>query len=79
VDLKEEAVSLTHLLTHHPKNKWCQYCMRAKMPRVHCRVKDGAGGPPATVFGDSVTADHVVLNDEESQGLGGMKYLSGHL
>jgi hypothetical protein len=47
-DLKEEAVSLTHLLTHHPKNKWCQYCMRAKMPRVHCRVKHGTGGPPAT-------------------------------
>ena len=74
-DLRLEAVSLQHMLTHHPKNPWCAYCTRAKMPRVHCRNKGGTGGPPAVAFGDSVTADHIVLNDDESAGIGGMKYI----
>jgi len=74
-DLRAESVSIEHLATHSPKNPYCDYCQRAKMPRVHCRVKHGTGGPVPENFGDSVTADHVILNDEESVGIGGMRYL----
>ena len=37
-DLKAEAVSLRHLMTHMPKNPWCPACQRAKMQRRSCRT-----------------------------------------
>ena len=32
-DLKAEAKSITHLLTHMPMNPYCEVCQRAKMSR----------------------------------------------
>jgi len=34
-DRVKQAVSLDHLMTHYPKNKWCPACVRAKMTEVH--------------------------------------------
>ena len=69
-DLKAEAISLQHLLTHKPKNPWCTTCSRAKATRRPCRRKSAFGAPPEH-FGDQVTADHVIAHSERSQGVTG--------
>ena len=71
-DLKAEAVSREHLMTHMPKNKWCPACQRAKMQHKACR-KGSSLGPVPESFGDQVTADHIVSRSEASQGLTGEK------
>ena len=38
-DLKAEAVSVTHLMTHTPKNPYCAACQRSKVQRKPCRRK----------------------------------------
>ncbi len=37
--LKVEAISLAHLMTHMPKNRWCSACQVAKMQRKQARRK----------------------------------------
>jgi hypothetical protein len=71
-DLKAEAVSREHLMTHMPKNKWCPACQRAKMQHKACR-RGSTLGPVPESFGDQVTADHIVSRSEASQGLTGEK------
>jgi hypothetical protein len=72
-DLKAEAVSLQHLMTHTPKNPHCAVCQRAKMQRAPCRRKKWFKGPKPETFGDQVTADHVVANSDRSMGVTGEK------
>ena len=60
--LKKEAKSAKHLLTHIPKNPYCEICKQAKMYKI-----PGYAGACTTVveakeFGDHITADHVVLH-----------------
>ena len=50
-DLKLLANSVPHLLTHFPKNPWCDSCKRAKLIRKACPNRD-AELPPTAVFGD---------------------------
>jgi hypothetical protein len=75
-DLKAEAVSREHLMTHMPKNKWCPACQRAKMQHKACRSGSTLGPVPES-FGDQVTADHIVSRSEASQGLTGEKNALG--
>eukprot|EP00972_Heterocapsa_arctica_P068983 10194281-Heterocapsa_arctica.AAC.1 len=60
-DLKAEALSREHLLTHIPKNVWCKTCARAKMNAKRARRKANKAEHQAEprVFGDLVTADHM--------------------
>ena len=37
-DLRAEAISTRHLLTHRPKNRYCKACVRCKMQRSPCRL-----------------------------------------
>ena len=75
-DLKAEAASLRHLMTHTPKNPWCPVCQSAKMQRKPCKRKvkipklDKNTNHP---FCEQVTADHVVANSERSMGVTGAK------
>jgi hypothetical protein len=73
VDLQREARELSHLLTHIPKNKWCLSCTRAKMQRKPCR-SHRRREPKFENFGDQVTADHIVMSEPHSSGVGFMKY-----
>ena len=38
-DLKPEAISVTHLMTHTPKKPYCAACQRSKVQRKPCRRK----------------------------------------
>ena len=69
-DWKAEALSLEHLLTHTPKNPYCDVCQRAKVQRVQCR-RHRLRGPAPENFGEQCTADHVVAYSERSQGITG--------
>ena len=73
-DLKKEALSVHHLLTHMPKNRYCAACMKAKMQKAHCRKKKGESlGPRPLNFGDQITADHLISKDEASHGIDSQK------
>ena len=67
--LKAEAVSVTHLMTHTPKNPYCAACRRAKVQRKPCRRKKWFKGLKPTKFGEQVTADHVIANSDRSMGV----------
>ena len=65
--LKEEAVSVRHLLTHLPKNPYCPACQAGKLVKVHHRRKV----PEEEVdlpFGEKCTADTLYAHGERSQG-----------
>ena len=57
-DLKLEAGSLRHLLTHLPKNPHCLSCQQAKMKQKYSHR--GALKREMAQFGEIVTCDHVV-------------------
>ena len=52
------------IYTHFPKDRNCEVCLRTKMTRALCRRPTGDAVPRATEFGDLITADHTVLNEE---------------
>jgi len=70
-DLKREALSLRHQLTHVPKNKYCPACMRAKMLRKPARRSKGKIAEQLQKFGNLVNADHVLAQSPEACGLFG--------
>ncbi|OLP94911.1 hypothetical protein AK812_SmicGene23039 [Symbiodinium microadriaticum] len=59
--LKEEAKSRHHLMTHQPKNPYCDICQRAKMYKPPSYATGGFNTVEAKEFGDHVTADHIVI------------------
>ena len=59
--LKEEARSRHHLMTHQPKNPYCDVCQRAKMYKPPSYATGGINTVEAKDFGDHVTADHIVI------------------
>ena len=70
-DLRAEAASLEHLMTHTPFNGHCPSCVRAKMVRKPARRvnRDPASTPKK--FGDLVNADHIIAHSDEAMGLTG--------
>jgi len=68
-DLKAEADSLQHLLTHFPKNPHCKTCQVTKSQRKQCRNKSHLikhKDAMLRAFGDAITADHISAHDDES-------------
>ena len=55
--LKDDANTLTHLLTHRYRNPLCEPCVKAKMRLF--RSKFGAFQPEVKTFGDLITFDLV--------------------
>ena len=75
-DLKAEALTLQHLMTHTPKNPWCPVCQVAKMQkRPHKRRVKGISLDKSepVQFCRMVTADHVVSQSDLSMGVTGDK------
>jgi len=74
-DLKAEAITLKHLMTHLPKNKYCPYCRWAKAIAKHARKRGHRReeGLPK-LFGQLVTGDHWLSKDGRSLGLNGEKF-----
>jgi hypothetical protein len=56
-DLKAEALTLKHMLTHLPKNPHCVVCQRAKMENVKLRVQGGVDHFGYQKFGAHIAAD----------------------
>ena len=73
--LREKAQTTEHLLTHLPKNPFCKACIRGKTTRKHARTRQLADMTLIpTLFGEQVTADHLVSNRADSQGVEGSAY-----
>ena len=74
-DLKAEAKSRKHLMTHEPKNPHCAACQQAKMQAKptpdRSKRPGGDPNPEAKVFGNCITADHSIAHAERDQGLEG--------
>ena len=69
-DLREEAVSIAHLMTHYPKNPFCKACQRARLRRKANRKRQ----EPREVtpeFGSCVTLDHVMPTPRQWRALMG--------
>ena len=47
-----------------PKDRICEVCLQTKMTRALCRRRTGEALHRADKFGDLITADHKVLNEE---------------
>ena len=52
------------ICTHFPKDRKCEICKRSKITRAPCKKYTGEAVPRAEKFGDLITADHKVLNEE---------------
>ena len=50
--------------SHVPKDRNCEVCLRTKMTRAPCRRRTSEALPGAEKFGDLITADHKVLNED---------------
>ena len=68
-DLKAEAISLEHMMTHTPFNGHCPSCVRAKMVRKPARRIDQDPALAPKKFGDLVNADHIIAHSDEAMGL----------
>ena len=61
VSLRDQAISLKHLLTHFPKNPYCPACNWARLRRTPTGIKHrGWRAAKAKKFGDVITCDHVI-------------------
>ena len=49
--------------TDFPKDRHCEICQRTKSTRAPCRRRNGGAVLRAEIFGDLITADHKVLNE----------------
>ena len=70
-DLKAEALSIQHLMTHWPKNPYCWVCQQAKAVNVpHRRGAMAKNGKPPIKFGQAVTMGTIVARGD-SKGVDG--------
>ena len=57
------------MLTHVPKNPYCDICQKAKMFKPPSRAVGGSAKVEAEKFGDHITADFIVTRDEDELGI----------
>ena len=62
-----------HLFTHFPKDGNCEVWLRTKITSALCRRRSGVAVPRAEKFGDLITADHKVCN-EQGESRNGHRY-----
>ena len=77
-ELKADAQFLSHRIFHFPKNPYCPVCANAKMNKAVVRTKTPQQRqereltePAPTMFGDSITADHMDFEAVKSRGAHG--------
>ena len=69
--LKVEAKSKRHMLTHIPKNPYCDVCTKAKMYKPPGYSKGGSSMVDAKKFGDHVTGDYLIAKSDPETGVDG--------
>ena len=52
-----------NILTHFPKDQYCDTCLRTKITRASCRRRTGTVVSRAEIFGDLIIPDHKVLSE----------------
>ena len=72
VPVRRPPLSPENYLTHQPKDSRCEICVRCKAQRKQCRrapakLPDDEDVAPTT-FGQIVTADHIIIGNEEGAG-----------
>ena len=67
--LKAEAKSRQHMLTHIPKNPYCEICAKAKMYKPPGYSKGGSSMVDAKKFGDHITGDYLIAKSEPEIGI----------
>ncbi len=67
-NLKLEALSVEHLFTHYPNNKYCSACQRARLRRRPIGVRSEKVDK-AEKLGDIITCDHIIASRDEAEGL----------
>ncbi|MFM7989772.1 MAG: hypothetical protein ACKPKO_61710, partial [Candidatus Fonsibacter sp.] len=65
-----------HLLTHKPKNPYCDSCRRAKMKEK--RKYAGSYRNTASRLGELVTGDHIVSTSDNMLGIDGGNDIFGY-
>ena len=70
-DLRAEAKSIRHLMTHLPKNPYCDACQRAKMENVKSFRQESPRDKGFEKFGEHVTVDTMVLHGLGNRGNNG--------
>ena len=71
--LIREAASAEHMLTHVPKNPYCEVCNRAKMFKPVARANGGSSQIQCENFGQHMTGDFLVTRSEPEIGIDGDK------
>ena len=69
--LKAEAKSKRHMLTHVPKNPYCDVCTKAKMYKPPGYSKGGSSMVEAKKFGDHITDDYLIAKSDPEAGIDG--------
>ena len=62
-------MSKHNIFTHFPRDKDCEVCQRTIAHKTSLRpssVPRGDALPEPKVFGDAITADHKILNEDEA-------------
>ena len=59
-ELRDEARTLRHMVTHTPKNPYCETCKCAKMYNPTKRSKGESLTVESNKFGDHITGDHLI-------------------
>ena len=67
--LRQEAASRKHLMTHQPKNPFCEVCKCAKMTKSPSRSRGGSRQVDARKFAEHITADFIITADEQELGI----------
>ena len=70
-NLKLDVMSLEHLMTHFPKNPWCDACQRSRMQQAPAKRSNKESMKHCERFGQCVTADHILAHGRISHGAGG--------
>ena len=68
-DLRLEARSTAHLMTHVPRNPYCEACVRAKMTQE--RRFRGSYVNTAQYWGHELTGDHITSMKDSMLGISG--------
>ena len=67
---RAESKSLRHLMTHLPKNAYCEHCQRAKFTAKPARIRHWVyPSDEATAFGDRVLCDTLIARKQEARGI----------
>ena len=70
-DVRAEAMSPEHLMSHQPRNPFCHVCLRAKTKKL--KSFKGAFDRRPEKWGQLITADHVDSKSTRMLGLSGEK------